>query len=104
MDANNKRNIAHQIAMGMAYLHGKQMVHGKLSSVNIILDYRVKICLIDHGVTQMTDQREGYGCLNRGQLTYMSPEIIRQLYVEPDSPSLQSRAPTTKESDVYALG
>lgn len=46
--------------------------------------------------------REGLACVPRGYLTYMAPEILRTLMIDP--PILYMKAECTKESDVFAFG
>lgn len=87
----------------MTYLHDKNIVHGKLTSVNIYLEpnQRVKISLIDNS----TD-------FNLNSLTYLSPELIKTIKV-PDENRCNSTRLThihidtrqiTKKSDIFSFG
>lgn len=99
----------------MAYLHDKDIVHGKLSSVNIYLETktnRVKISLIDNSETSLADEQSGK--LNLPALTYLSPELVRTIEVseqecdnKTDSKQRQVSLDTsrlTKEADVFSFG
>ncbi|GAB6026977.1 hypothetical protein CHUAL_013646 [Chamberlinius hualienensis] len=97
-----KIHIARQVAQGMSYLHAKGIVHRKLNSKNILLENKVKLCLLDEGMAEQQLDRLDYGCIPNGHLTYISPEIIRSIVVQP--PKLINNKPYTKESDVYAFG
>lgn len=98
----NKIHIARQVAQGMSYLHAKGIVHRKLNSKNILLESKVKLCLLDEGMAEQQLDRQDYGCIPNGHLTYVSPEIIKSMVVQP--PKLVSNQPYTKSSDVYAFG
>lgn len=98
----NKIHIARQVAQGMSYLHAKGIVHRKLNSKNILLENKVKLCLLDEGMAEQQLDRLDYGCIPNGHLTYISPEIIKSIVVQP--PRLVSSQPYTKASDIYAFG
>lgn len=98
----NKVSIARQIAQGMGYLHAKGIIHKKLNSKNIILEGRVKLCIMDQAMTSQENDRPGYGSISRGHLTYISPELMRTLRVDP--PHVYPEASFTRESDIYAFG
>ncbi|RWS07978.1 kinase suppressor of Ras (KSR)-like protein [Dinothrombium tinctorium] len=98
----NKINIARQIAQAMGYLHARGIVHKRLHSTNIILESRVKICLMDQGIANGEFESSDYGVIPKGHLTYLSPELMRCLQVEP--PLVYSNSGFTPESDIYAFG
>lgn len=43
-----------------------------------------------------------YGCIARGQLSYMSPELMSSLQIDP--PNIYAAKPCTQASDIYAFG
>jgi kinase suppressor of Ras 2 len=98
-----KLNILRQVAQAMGYLHARGIVHGKISSNNIIVENKVKICLMDQGVNSRLPQSNQHMLLPRRHLTYLSPELIRSLCVFA-APNYHIAAPFTKESDTYAFG
>jgi serine/threonine protein kinase len=80
--------IAHQIAVGLAYLHKKGIVHGSLDTGDVMLSYG--------GDVKIGDQR-----------LHTLDRHLRDLEVEQDpyrAPEVSDVASATKESDVYALG
>ncbi|KRZ72052.1 Kinase suppressor of Ras 2, partial [Trichinella papuae] len=97
-----KLNIAGQIAQGMSYLHARGVTLKTLSSKNIMLESKVKISMLDYGVAPSKYDRCNKGCTRRGNLTYLSPELLRGLHVQPPIVVLQSVQ--TEQSDVYAFG
>lgn len=99
---HTKFSIVRQVAQGMSYLHAKGILHRKLSSRNIILESRVKICIMDQAVVDRTQDRPDFGCTPRGYLCYLSPELMQSVRVEP--PRLLCVATCTRESDVYSFG
>lgn len=84
-----KLNICQQVMNAMTYLHDKNIVHGKLNSVNIYieLNQRVKISLIDDDDRAIAKPVETKQNLinsvefNLPALTYLSPELIKTLSV-----------------------
>lgn len=86
----------------MGYLHAKGIVHKKLTSRNVVLESRVKVCLMDQGMAEQGRDLADRGCVTRGHLTYLSPELMRQLRIQP--PLVHSDHEPTQESDVYAFG
>ncbi|KAH7961179.1 hypothetical protein HPB52_005184 [Rhipicephalus sanguineus] len=99
---HTKVNIARQIVQGMGYLHAKGIVHKSLTSKNVVLESRVKLCLMDQGLAERVHDPSDRGCLARGHLTYLAPELMRQLKVEP--PNVFSDCEPSQESDLYAFG
>ncbi|XP_054706754.1 dual specificity protein kinase splB-like [Uloborus diversus] len=99
---HSKHNIARQIAQGMGYLHAKDIVHKKLNSKNIILECRVKLCIMDHGMADKQLDRNDYGCIPRGHLSYISPELMSSLEIDP--PGIYSTKPHTQSTDIFAFG
>lgn len=69
----------------MTYLHDKEIVHGRLSSVNIYieLNQRVKISLIDHDENALASRLPGDSnnsvTFNLPALTYLAPELIQTI-------------------------
>ena len=86
----------------MSYLHAKGIIHRKLNSKNILLETKAKVSLLDQGMAEKDLDRVDYGCVPNGHLTYVSPEIMRSLRIEP--PKIVPTVPYTKYSDVFAFG
>uniref|UniRef100_A0A5S6Q9K1 Protein kinase domain-containing protein n=1 Tax=Trichuris muris TaxID=70415 RepID=A0A5S6Q9K1_TRIMR len=98
----SKLSIARQVAQGMSYLHSRGIVLRSLTSRNIMLESKVKVSTIDFGVSLNKCSRWNKGSVRRGNLTYLSPELMKCLYVDP--PDLLLSGVASKESDVYAFG
>lgn len=100
----------------MTYLHDKNIVHGRLTSVNIYieLNQRVKISLIDHdevAIAHKSNESSSEVQFNLPTLTYLSPELIRSISRTDDrcdnnhtSPIQIDTNQLTKESDIFSFG
>ncbi|KAG8989721.1 hypothetical protein FRB94_014080 [Tulasnella sp. JGI-2019a] len=99
----NRVKIIHEIALGMLYIHGRDVIHGDLKAVNILMDDSTKACIADFGLckikqhssrwTTMADVSEagaGARTTANGTLRYMSPEALKGTVI--------------KSSDVYSYG
>ncbi|KAI9192916.1 flag-tagged protein kinase, partial [Polychytrium aggregatum] len=95
----DRLQLMYQAASGMAYLHGKNVIHGDLKSMNVLLDKSFNAVISDFGmsrtkasasVSRRMASRETAG----GTLDYMAPEML-----DDESPT-----GSTKATDVYAFG
>ncbi|XP_064619141.1 uncharacterized protein LOC135482744 isoform X2 [Lineus longissimus] len=102
MGQHSRVNITRQIAQALGYLHAKGIVMRTLNSQNIFLESKVKICLMDYGMAESRNDREDYGCIPRGHLTYIAPECLSTMYIEP--PRLVQVQPFIKATDIFAFG
>ncbi|KIJ67306.1 hypothetical protein HYDPIDRAFT_108020 [Hydnomerulius pinastri MD-312] len=90
------------IASGLEYLHSIPVVHGDLTSSNVLVDGNCSARLVDFGYSTVVGEiPEALGYLQRtthrpGALRWVAPE---QLQLGPD----QANKPTPK-SDIYSLG
>uniref|UniRef100_H2Y816 non-specific serine/threonine protein kinase n=1 Tax=Ciona savignyi TaxID=51511 RepID=H2Y816_CIOSA len=89
-------DIARQTALGMEYMHAKNIIHRDMKSNNIFLleDYTVKIG--DFGLATVKSRWSGSEQLMQptGSILWMAPEVIRMI----------GGNPYTFQSDVYAFG
>ncbi|XP_022105838.1 kinase suppressor of Ras 1-like isoform X2 [Acanthaster planci] len=99
---HSRIHIARQIAQGMGYLHARGIVVGDLNTKAIFLESKVKLCLTGYDTTDGMCDREDYATVPQGHLTYIAPEILRTMRVQP--PYVIEAEPHTIESDVYAFG
>lgn len=86
----------------MAYLHDRNIVHGKLTSVNIYieLNQRVKISLIDNDEKAIATTTDcGSVNFNPSSLTYLSPELIKTV-----GKTGFELGNLTKKSDIFSFG
>lgn len=86
----------------MGYLHAKGIILRTLTSKSIYLECKVKISMVDDGAPLKRHDRPNMGCIRRGHLTYVSPELMQKARVVP--PALSIENGFTKESDVFAFG
>ncbi|KAI9209136.1 kinase-like domain-containing protein, partial [Polychytrium aggregatum] len=94
-----KIRLLYQVASGMTYLHGKNIVHGDLKSLNVLLDGSFNAVVTDFGMsrtkhTSATANRTRRDQSTGGTLDYMAPEML-----DDEQPTGSSRA-----TDVYAFG
>lgn len=105
----------------MTYLHGRNIVHGRLTSVNIYIEpnQRVKISLIDNDekpLASLDSEKNSTVEFNGPALAYLSPELMRTLRVAPSSSDEDDENNTnktlvqidtnqlTKKSDIFSFG
>ncbi|XP_066279088.1 serine/threonine-protein kinase 35-like [Branchiostoma lanceolatum] len=95
-------------AEGVAYLHGRNVVHGALKPDNILIDNSGKLPIVkiaDFGIARVCEQsgwdiNSYYMQTAVGTRLYLSPEIIGPLLAQ--RPGQVTYA--TKTADVFALG
>lgn len=115
----------------MTYLHDKNIVHGRLTSVNIYieLNQRVKISLIDNDAQAIASdchdeadmgpagmiRRAELISFNLPMLTYLSPELVRTIHVKRRANTSDSNlnggaqvqmnaSRLSKSSDIFSFG
>ncbi|BFY98065.1 hypothetical protein BsWGS_01105 [Bradybaena similaris] len=99
---HTKVGVLRQIALGMGYLHAKGIVLRKLNSKNIFIGHKVKVSVMDFGFPEVAHDRSNYGCIPRGHLTYIAPELLCTIRVIP--PRLVPFSAYSPETDVFAFG
>jgi serine/threonine protein kinase len=86
----------HQIASGLAYVHGLNVLHRDIKPDNIV--YRlvdpVHAIIIDFGCSSPTPRSTRH---DRGTVSYLAPEVMR-------IKSQESKEPFSFPSDVWSLG
>ena len=84
-------SIARQIAEGLAYIHGKGIIHRDICPKNVLIDRQCAAKLMDFGVAvSRTDKLQNTG-RRTGRPSYMAPELIRDNIFD-------------VRTDIYALG
>ncbi|KAG0707122.1 kinase-like domain-containing protein [Suillus ampliporus] len=102
-----KLTLLKDIANGLGYLHSRQIVHGDLTTNNIMLDDDERALLIDFGLSNVLGGIAG-SCLtpspaHPGALRFAAPELLC-MSAGGDSPvQKQSPMPDT-HSDIYSFG
>ncbi|KAJ3509359.1 hypothetical protein NLJ89_g5260 [Agrocybe chaxingu] len=68
----------HEIAKGMAYLHGKGVLHGDLKAANVLVDDKYRCVISDFGQSEMKSEayRISGSSPARGTLRWQSPEML----------------------------
>ncbi|KAL7409134.1 hypothetical protein BDY24DRAFT_404344 [Mrakia frigida] len=90
----SRLRIIHEIALGMDYLHSRDVIHGDLKANNILIDADGHVLVTDFGLSfikQSISSTSGDVRPNAGTLRWMSPERI-------------VTGVLSRSSDVYAFG
>ncbi|TYZ64318.1 hypothetical protein PybrP1_007535 [[Pythium] brassicae (nom. inval.)] len=86
------RRFTHQILLGVAYLHSKNIVHHDIKPSNILVDQHGVVKLADFGASRLISSSTSVNNESmRGTPNYMAPEAIKQ--------SSRSR-----KSDIWSVG
>jgi serine/threonine protein kinase len=67
--------IAYEVAVAMAYLHSKNVIHRDLKTLNVLLDDDNRPRLCDFGIARRLDERAPL-TERMGTYNYMAPEVI----------------------------
>ncbi|KAG8881030.1 hypothetical protein FRB98_004596 [Tulasnella sp. 332] len=96
----NRVQLAHSIALGMLYIHEKNILHGDLKGINVLIDDSGQACITDFGLRKIKQHAtsthtvaqiptpDGGPVHIAGTLRYMSPEAMT--------------GPCNKACDVYS--
>ncbi|ORX66615.1 Pkinase-domain-containing protein, partial [Linderina pennispora] len=85
------RHVMQQVCRGIAYLHGRQILHRDLKLANILLTETLDVRIGDFGLATWLRNDRTETTTMCGTPSYISPEIL-------------ARQPYGVESDVWALG
>ncbi|KAF9784423.1 kinase-like domain-containing protein [Thelephora terrestris] len=110
----NRLQLLADVAAGLQYMHGLEMVHGDLKGANILVNQSHRACLVDFGLSTIASVELNTGTNDSsisvasraslmsftagGTPRWMSPELL-----DPERFGASDDRPT-KESDCYALG
>lgn len=84
--------ICKDVALGMSYLHGKNVLHCDLKSSNVLIDENWNVKLCDFGLSRLKDNKKNKkDNIRVGTPHWMAPEILKGEKYE-------------CESDVYSFG
>ncbi|OJA09211.1 hypothetical protein AZE42_00662 [Rhizopogon vesiculosus] len=100
---HRKLELVQQVAAGLSYLHGKDVVHGSLTGTNIFVDDSGNLRLADFGLSMIAAESGNltFGSLQAGNTRWMAPEFVDFL---DDSDEPQSPQKPTKTGDIYSFG
>ncbi|EMD41308.1 hypothetical protein CERSUDRAFT_109903 [Gelatoporia subvermispora B] len=96
----NRLRLLLDVTEGLAYLHGLDIVHGDLKSMNILVDRQHVARISDFGLTYLNYQSQVVSRsagVDIGTVRWSSPELI-----DPQQFGLDDTGPT-RPSDIYAL-
>ena len=91
------RNFVRQILQGLAYLHGKNIIHRDIKGANVLVDNKGGIKISDFGISKKVeaDLLKSSACNHRpslqGSVFWMAPEVVKQTSY-------------TLKADIWSLG
>ncbi|KAI9882633.1 MAG: hypothetical protein M1823_005621 [Watsoniomyces obsoletus] len=93
------RNFVRQILTGLAYLHGRDIIHRDIKGANVLVDNKGGIKISDFGISKRDEAssllNSGAGHKNRpslqGSVFWMAPEVVKQTSY-------------TRKADIWSLG
>ncbi|CCM05813.1 uncharacterized protein FIBRA_08047 [Fibroporia radiculosa] len=93
LDSVDPLKMVHEVAKGMAYLHGKGVLHSDLKGTNILVDDRGHCVISDFGQSEMKSEvyRMSGTPLPHGTLRWQAPELMA------------GESKMTQQMDVYAF-
>ncbi|KZW00630.1 hypothetical protein EXIGLDRAFT_720865 [Exidia glandulosa HHB12029] len=77
-DSAEHLRLMHEIAMGMAYLHSRQVIHGDMKAANVLVDDQHQCVIADFGQSDIRDEvyRLSGRSVPHGTVRWSAPEII----------------------------
>jgi serine/threonine protein kinase len=92
-----KMDLLYQVSSGLAFLHGRQVVHGDIKPGNILISDGGQAVLTDFGLSIVLEM-SGFTTKNTpGTLRYMAPELLAE-------PTTSEAIRPTVATDVWAFG
>ncbi len=89
---NRRYSIAADIGKGLAYLHGRNIVHRDLKSLNILIAKDDTAKITDFGLAKVRDKTNTHLTSQGGSPRWMAPEQISQ------------NASASTKTDIYSMG
>ncbi|CAN0344511.1 unnamed protein product [Ectocarpus sp. 6 AP-2014] len=100
LPGQQSRRIIRDICTGMAFLHGKNTVHGDLKSANVLLDGDGRAKIADFGTSRWTQDTN-----STGLATYTTKSSqTTQMSIAWSAPEVLESEGSSYESDVYSFG
>ncbi|KAI1006641.1 Mitogen-activated protein kinase kinae kinase [Podosphaera aphanis] len=93
------RNFVRQIVTGLAYLHGREIIHRDIKGANILVDNKGGIKISDFGISKKMEASNLLGATGnnknrsslQGSVFWMAPEVVKQTSY-------------TLKADIWSLG
>ena len=87
-------NFTRQVLIGLAYLHGKNIIHRDIKGANILIDTRGCVKITDFGISKklspLTEMQQKRASM-QGSVYWMAPEVVKQ-------------TATTSKVDIWSTG
>lgn len=98
-----KQDLIRQVTAGISYLHNKDIVHGDLTTTNVLVDSNGCLRLADFGLSMVLSEAENatFNSCHAGNVRWMPPEALRA--GDEDEDEAKDEKPT-KPWDVYSYG
>jgi serine/threonine protein kinase len=90
LDKSRAVKIAIQVAEGLVYAHGKQVIHRDIKPANVMIDANGTARIMDFGIAAMTGDQDPADTMH-GTPGYMAPERLRN-------------TSASETADVFSLG
>ena len=92
-------NVLYQIADGLDFIHGKDIIHRDIKPLNILISKNSKMKLSDFGLCKKLDAHSS-STLNgmKGTLNWIAPEL------QDNDEKTGKRQKATKASDIFSTG
>ncbi|KAF7982002.1 hypothetical protein HWV62_30847 [Athelia sp. TMB] len=100
---SDRLQITCDVAAGLAYLHSKDVIHGDLTSGNVLIDNAGRALLVDFGLSSLTAAFEGTSFMASvigGALRFRALEFMPPV----DEDHSDFKPELTTASDIYSLG
>ena len=92
--------VLYQIADGLDYIHGKNIIHRDVKPHNILISHYSKVKLADFGLCKKLDIQSASTITGiKGTLNWMAPELYEVI-----DEATGKYKEATKESDIFATG
>lgn len=91
------RNFIRQVLIGLAYLHGEDIIHRDIKGANILIDIKGTVKISDFGISKKVgvdfddEERKGRRASLQGSVYWMAPEVVKQTAY-------------TKKADIWLVG
>ncbi|KAH7338689.1 WD40-repeat-containing domain protein [Rhizoctonia solani] len=90
----DRHQLCLQVASGLTYIHGFNMVHGDIKALNVLVSSSGVAKLTDFGLSTMSESSVAFSATTSqaGTTRWAAPELLSEEH------------PKSKSSDIYALG
>ncbi|KAG2106086.1 kinase-like domain-containing protein [Suillus cothurnatus] len=97
LTTTDKLLIVRQITEGLKYLHDNYVIHGDLTSNNVLIAADGSVRLADFGISNIMVESNPAFSYHAGAVRWAAPELV----IIPEGQTVQC---ATKSSDIYSVG